>query len=75
VEGRYRHYRGRLYEVLGLARHSETLEELVVYRQLYDSERFPSGTLWVRPRAMFFGDVEVEGRRVPRFSRLGAEEP
>jgi hypothetical protein len=69
--GQYRHYKGRLYEVVGVARHSETLEELVVYRQLYDSERFPSGTLWVRPRAMFLEEVEVDGRRVPRFSYLG----
>jgi hypothetical protein len=69
--GRYRHYKGRLYEVVGVARHSETLEELVVYRQLYDSERFPTGTLWVRPRAMFLEEVEVEGGRVPRFSYLG----
>jgi hypothetical protein len=71
--GRYRHYKGRLYEVVGVAHHSETLEELVVYRQLYDSERFPTGTFWVRPRAMFLEEVEVEGGRVPRFSYLGPE--
>ena len=60
--GRYRHYKGGEYEVVGVARHSETLEPLVVYRPLYNV----SG-LWVRPYAMFFEDVEVEGQRVPRF--------
>jgi hypothetical protein len=64
--GRYRHYKGNLYEVLGVARHSETEEELVVYRALYGA-----GGLWVRPRAMFQGEVLVEGQAVPRFSLLG----
>jgi hypothetical protein len=63
--GRYRHYKGLDYEVLGVARHSETLEPLVVYRPLYGE----SG-LWVRPHAMFVGDVTVNGRRQPRFARI-----
>jgi hypothetical protein len=63
--GRYRHYKGGEYEVLGAARHSETLEPLVVYRPLYGD----SG-LWVRPHAMFFGEVEVDGRRRQRFERV-----
>jgi len=63
--GRYRHFKGREYEVLGIARHSETLEELVVYRQLYGD-----GGLWVRPAAMFAESVQHEGRTVPRFARL-----
>ena len=63
--GRYRHYKGPLYEVVGVARHSETEEALVVYRALYGEFG-----LWVRPLAMFTGEVEVEGRRVPRFQRL-----
>jgi len=63
--GRYRHYKGGEYEVIGVARHSETLEALVVYRPLYNA----SG-LWVRPHAMFFGHVELDGRRVLRFSRF-----
>jgi len=61
--GRYRHYKGGEYELVGVARHSETLEPLVVYRPLYSE----SG-LWVRPYAMFFEDVEVDGRRMPRFA-------
>ncbi len=63
--GRYRHYKGGEYEVIGTARHSETLEPLVVYRPLYGE-----GALWVRPHAMFFGDLEVDGQRVPRFARI-----
>ena len=63
--GRYRHYKGGEYEVLGVARHSETLEPLVLYRPLYNETG-----LWVRPHAMFFGDVEVNGTRLPRFTRL-----
>ena len=64
--GRYRHYKGGEYEVLATARHSETLEVVVVYRPLYND----SG-LWVRPHAMFFGDVEIDGRRQPRFAFVG----
>jgi hypothetical protein len=65
--GRYRHYKGGEYEVLGVARHSETLEPVVVYRPLYNE----SG-LWVRPYAMFFGQVEVDGRQQPRFAPIAA---
>ena len=64
--GRYRHYKGLDYEVIGVARHSETLEALVVYRPLYND----SG-LWVRPHAMFFEEVEIDGRRQPRFAFVG----
>lgn len=63
--GTYRHYKGSLYEVVGVARHSETEEELVVYRALYGE-----GGLWARPRAMFEETVAVDGRRVPRFAPL-----
>ena len=66
--GRYRHYKGNEYTVLGVARHSETLEELVVYRQEYGERG-----LWVRPAAMFAETVEVEGETVPRFRLLTAE--
>jgi hypothetical protein len=65
--GRYRHYKGRYYEVLGVARHSETEEELVVYRPLYPA----SWPLWVRPRAMFLETVLVDGRELPRFAYVG----
>lgn len=61
--GRYRHYKGGEYEVVGVARHSETLEPLVVYRPLYND----SG-LWVRPHAMFFEQIEIDGQRQSRFA-------
>lgn len=63
--GRYRHYKGNEYEVVGLARHSETLEPLVVYRALYGEYG-----LWVRPREMFLESVDVDGKRLPRFARI-----
>lgn len=63
--GRYRHYKGGEYEVMGVARHSETQEALVVYRPLYNDSGW-----WVRPHAMFFEDVVVEGVRMPRFTRI-----
>ncbi|MDQ7989171.1 MAG: DUF1653 domain-containing protein [Candidatus Dactylopiibacterium sp.] len=63
--GRYRHYKGGEYEVLGVARHSETLEPMVVYRPLYGAKG-----LWVRPFAMFVEAVRVAGYAGPRFTRL-----
>lgn len=65
--GRYRHYKGPEYEVLGLARHSETEEVLVVYRTLYGNY-----DLWVRPAAMFVEQVLVDGKWMPRFARVAA---
>jgi hypothetical protein len=65
--GRYRHYKGGEYEVIGVARHSETTEPLVVYRPLCDTSGW-----WVRPHAMFFGTVTVEGVPRPRFERIDA---
>jgi len=68
--GTYEHFKGKRYEVLGVARHSETLEQLVVYRALYDSEEFGKKALWVRPLTMFVESVEHEGKRVPRFTLI-----
>lgn len=64
--GRYRHYKGNDYEVIGIARHSETEEEMVVYRTLYGDY-----DLWVRPLAMFIETVEVGGESLPRFQYIG----
>lgn len=63
--GRYRHYKGGEYELIGVARHSETLEPQVIYRALYGD-----GGLWVRPHAMFFESVLIEGRAQPRFAAI-----
>jgi hypothetical protein len=68
--GKYRHYKGKDYEVIGIARHSETLEEMVVYKALYESE-FGKDSLWVRPKAMFLQKVVVDGREVDRFEFIG----
>ena len=63
--GRYRHYKGGEYEVIGVARHSETHEPLVVCRPLYNATG-----LWVRPHAMFFEIVKVDGERQARFVKM-----
>jgi hypothetical protein len=65
--GTYRHYKGKLYEVIGTARHSETLERMVVYKALYQTE---GENLWVRPEKMFEETVMVEGKEVKRFTKL-----
>lgn len=64
--GRYRHYKGKDYEVLFVARHSETLEEVVVYRSLEEPPEY-----WVRPKKMFLESVIVDGKKIPRFCYLG----
>ena len=64
--GRYRHFKGKEYELIGTARHSETLEEMVVYRALYGE-----GGLWVRPAAMWTETVERDGVSYQRFTYVG----
>lgn len=64
--GRYRHFKGNEYTVLGVALHSETQEELVVYRKEYGDH-----SLWVRPKQMFLETVEVDGKAIPRFRYVG----
>jgi hypothetical protein len=64
--GRYRHYKGNLYELIGVVRHSETLEPMVLYRPLKGD-----GTQWVRPYQHFFSQVLVDGQWQPRFERAG----
>ncbi|HTL70127.1 MAG TPA: DUF1653 domain-containing protein [Candidatus Eisenbacteria bacterium] len=66
--GVYRHFKGQRYRVLGTVRHSETLEELVLYKALY---RNKTSALWVRPVKMFLEHVVVDGERVPRFRKTG----
>lgn len=67
VSGIYQHYKGNKYLVLGVAKHSETLEALVVYVTLYENEE---GPIWVRPLTMFLGEVTVDGTTMPRFRKL-----
>lgn len=66
--GRWRHFKGNEYMVLGIAQHSETLEPMVVYRALYGD-----GGLWVRPAAMWLETVERDGQSFPRFTYIGDE--
>ena len=66
ILGKYQHYKGNLYKVLGVAQHSETREELVVYHSLDDEKN-----LWVRPKNMFLENVEINGQEIPRFKYLG----
>ncbi len=67
--GRYRHYKGQYYEVVETALHYETRQAFVVYRALYGE-----GNLWIRPRSMFLESVEVDGVKVPRFTRVENDE-
>ena len=64
--GKYKHYKGNEYEVIGVGKHSETLEEMVVYKALYGE-----GQIWVRSLKMFEEDVEANGEKTPRFKYLG----
>ncbi len=61
-QGVYEHYSGKRYQLVGVAKHSENLEELVVYKALYGE-----GQIWVRPIGMWFEEVECEGKKMPRF--------
>jgi len=72
--GKYEHYKGKFYEVIGVAKHSETTEELVVYKALYDSE-FGKNALWVRPKEMFAETVSVNGEEIPRFKFIENRNP
>jgi len=69
-KGLYEHYKGKCYEVIDVAIHTETQEPMVVYKALYKGN-FPEGTLWVRPLTMFKENVIVNGKPVPRFKKTG----
>lgn len=64
MKGIYKHYKGGIYKVLGIAKHTETYEDFVVYEAQYPTDI----KLWVRPRAMFEQMVIVDGKKVPRFA-------
>lgn len=66
--GKYQHYKGKDYEVIGVAKHSETLEELVIYKALYQLE---GENLWARPLKMFTENIVSEGKEIPRFKFMG----
>ncbi len=66
--GKYKHFKGGEYQVLGIAKHTETLEDLVVYKPLYDD---PLAKLWVRPISMFSDTILVDGKEIQRFEIIG----
>ncbi|MBP9815698.1 DUF1653 domain-containing protein [Candidatus Woesebacteria bacterium] len=68
--GIYQHFKGKKYKVHGLVKHSETLEDLVLYEALYENAL---GKMWVRPKEMFLEEVEVEGKKVTRFTFISEE--
>lgn len=68
--GKYKHYKGKEYKVIGIATHSETLQELVVYEALYEIEGKGFNSLWVRPKKMFEEKIELNGTMVNRFQYL-----
>lgn len=66
--GLYKHYKGKNYLVIGVCKHSETLEDLVLYETVYEND---VSKLWVRPITMFLESVEIEGKKIPRFQYIG----
>ena len=66
----YKHYKGHSYKVIGVARYSETQEEMVVYEALYNNSEFGENSLWVRPKAMFLENVIVDGQEIERFKKI-----
>lgn len=69
--GKYQHSKtGNFYRVIGVAKHSETLEDLVVYECLYENQK---SMIWVRPKTMFLEEVEINGQKVPRFKFISQE--
>ncbi|MBU6231044.1 MAG: DUF1653 domain-containing protein [Patescibacteria group bacterium] len=64
--GRYRHYKGKEYKLIGIAKNSETLEEFAVYQALYGDH-----AIWIRPKAMFFERISLNGTEMPRFQYIG----
>jgi len=72
IPGKYRHYKGGMYEVISEAVDSETLEKMVVYKSLHSTKSFKAGTIWVRPKKMFLEKVKVGEKLQPRFSLIKA---
>ena len=68
---KYRHYKTeKLYQIIGIALHSETYEEMVIYKALYHCEQFGDGQVWARPKKMFFEELAYNGEIVPRFKYI-----
>lgn len=66
----YQHYKGGTYKLICEAIHSETQETLIIYEQLYQTDKYPKGTRWARPKKMFYEEVQMNGERQPRFRKI-----
>ena len=71
--GVYEHYKGKRYQVIGLGKIEATLEDVVIYKPLYEVKEFPQDMFWVRPVKVFTEDVEIDGEMRPRFKYIGEE--
>jgi len=69
--GKYKHFKGNFYKVMGVARHSETMEEFVVYMALYDIPEYGKNSLWIRPKKMFLETIERDSKKIKRFEYIG----
>ena len=69
--GKYRHYKGNLYQVVGLALNSDTEEEMVVYKPLYETDVISKDMSFVRDKKIFLEEIEVNGKKIPRFEYIG----
>jgi hypothetical protein len=70
-KGKYKHYKGDIYEIVEVGRDSGTLEEVVVYKGLYNSDKFGNNPIWVRPLKEFIGEIEIDGKKIKRFEFVG----
>jgi hypothetical protein len=68
--GKYQHYKGNFYRVIGIAKHSETLEDMVIYEPLYEKPKYK---LWVRPKKMFLEKIKIKGKTIPRFKFISEQ--
>ena len=68
--GIYKHYKNKFYRVIGVAKHSETSEDFVIYQALYNDPVFGDQSFWIRPLANFLDEVTIEGHKVPRFTKI-----
>lgn len=69
--GKYKHYKGGIVKAINVAHHSETLEELVIYKVLYECRTFGKGSIWVRPKKTFLEKLVIDGKKVSRFKYIG----
>lgn len=70
IGSKYRHYKGNEYKIIAVGKHSETLEDLVVYQGLYNSEEFGPNPIWIRPLKMFIEEIERDGKVIKRFELI-----